>query len=161
MYQNENLSVRASDEFMKRGDRGQGFLDQDRPRRQTVREEAREELLRGISEGPGSAAIPACSSTTPPWLHTARGPTGSTRPIPAPSTSSSTTRRAISPRSPDEVQKADGSFTSRAFRAAVRVYITAQEILVDNASIRRRHRGKIRISSATLGSATPTSARSS
>ena len=55
---------------------------------------------------------------------------------------------------------ADGEFDVEAYRYAAKLTITAQEILVDNASLPdAADRGELATSSARSGSATPTSAR--
>jgi len=50
----------------------------------------------------------------------------------------------------DEVQAPERHFDVERFKAAVRVFITAQEILVDNASYPMRRSPKTRICSAPL-----------
>ena len=55
---------------------------------------------------------------------------------------------------------ADGEFDPEAYRYAAKVTLTAQEILVDNASATRRRRSRrTATSSGRSASATPTSAR--
>jgi hypothetical protein len=97
MYQNENLSVRASDEFMQAA-LEIGMVDPLRHHRQTAREEGRRQSCSTRSpKAPGSAAIPACNTTAPSRNGTpAKAPSRFTPPIPAPNTSSSTTPPAIS-----------------------------------------------------------------
>jgi hypothetical protein len=59
---------------------------------------------------------------------------------------------------PDEVHAPDGTFDVELFKAAVEVFITAQEIVVDNASYPTEESPATAISTAPLASATPTSA---
>ncbi|MEI9998474.1 MAG: hypothetical protein WDO13_04580 [Verrucomicrobiota bacterium] len=78
MYQNENLSVRASDTFMEAGRRRQGSTG---PApcvtARTARRSARRTCSTRSPRAPGSAATRACSSTTPSTAGTpARAPTG-------------------------------------------------------------------------------------
>jgi ribonucleoside-diphosphate reductase alpha chain len=97
-FQNVNQSVRVTDEFMEAAAKRQPFglkaVTDGRPSRPWTRRE----LLRRSPRAPTSAAIPASSTRTPSSAGT-RCPTRarSTRATPAPSTCTSTTRRATSP----------------------------------------------------------------
>ena len=100
MYQNENLSVRVSDEFMEAALDGQGMVDAPRDRRPAVRMQGCATLCFEKSpKAPTFAAIPGCSST-PPFTNgtPARAPAGKIRPIRAANIFFSTTPPAISRR---------------------------------------------------------------
>ena len=98
MYQNENLTVRVSDEFMEAAVEGREWWTRRVTRRQAVREEGRAHAAAQRSrKAPSSAAIPGCNSIPPSTNGTpAKEPTGRIRPIPARNISSSTTPPAIS-----------------------------------------------------------------
>ena len=84
MYQNENLSVRVSDEFMQAALDGQGMVDARRHHRQAAGEEGRRAAAATRSpKAPGSAAIPGLQydGAIQKW-HTCKGtePIHSTNP---------------------------------------------------------------------------------
>ena len=101
MYQNENLSVRVSDEFMQAAARRQGMVDAlgvttGKP---LAEEGRRPRCSQRSPKAPGPAATRACNTTAPSRNGTpARAPSRSTPPIPARNTSFSTTPPATSPR---------------------------------------------------------------
>ena len=100
MYQNENLSVRVSDEFMDAAVEGrEWWTKRVRDGKPCEKKEARDACCARSPKARTSAAIPACSSIPPSTNGTpAKAPAGRIPPIRAPNISSSTTRPAISPR---------------------------------------------------------------
>src|SRR6516164_4368167 len=136
MYQNENLSIRVSDEFMQAAIDGKEWWT----RRVTdgkpcERKEARA-LLRKIAEGTHVCGDPGMQfdSTTHRW-HTCRG-TGrqnSTNPC-SEYLFLDNTACNLASLNLIKFKGTDGHFDAERFKAAVRIFITAQEILVDNAS---------------------------
>ena len=100
MYQNENLSVRVSDEFMQAAIWRQGMVDARRHHRQAAREKGRREAAATKSpKARGLAATPECNTTAPSRNGTrARAPSRFIPPIPAANTFSSTTPPATSRR---------------------------------------------------------------
>ncbi len=137
MYQNENLSVRVSDEFMQAAHRGQGMVDARRHHRQAAGKEGRQRRCCTRSpKAPGSAATRACNTTAPSRNGTpARAPSRSTPPIPAREyVFLNNTACNLASLNLMKFKREDGTFDVERFKAAVRIFITAQEILVDNAS---------------------------
>ena len=102
LFQNANLSVRVTDEFMQAVERGRRLADPLGHRSGNSRPDLPGQADRwaGWPSAPGTAAIRACS-TTPRSIAGTRAPTpgGSTPAIRAASTCSSTTRPATSPAS--------------------------------------------------------------
>jgi ribonucleoside-diphosphate reductase alpha chain len=136
MYQNENLSVRASDEFMNAAVEDKEYWTK------TVREGApcekkrAKDLLRKISEGTWICGDPGMQfdDTIHGW-HTCKGTDRqhSTNPC-SEYLFLNNTACNLASLNLMKFKKADGSFDVERFKAAVRIFITAQEILVDNAS---------------------------
>src|SRR5436189_2119976 len=136
MYQNENVSVRVSDEFMDAALEGREWWT----RRVTngkpcERKEARG-LLRKIAEGTYICGDPGMQfdSTIHKW-HTCKG-TGrqhSTNPC-AEYLFLDNTACNLASLNLMKFKGEDGVFDVERFKAAARIFITAQEILVDNAS---------------------------
>src|SRR5213596_3016350 len=136
MYQNENVSVRVSDEFMDAALEGREWWT----RRVTdgkpcERKEART-LLRKIAEGTYICGDPGMQfdSTIHKW-HTCKG-TGrqnSTNPC-SEYLFLDNTACNLASLNLLKFKTADGVFDVERFKAAVRIFITAQEIIVDNAS---------------------------
>jgi ribonucleoside-diphosphate reductase alpha chain len=136
MYQNENVSVRVSDEFMEAALEGREWLT----RRVTdskpcERKDART-LLRKIAQGTYICGDPGMQfdSTIHKW-HTCKG-TGrqnSTNPC-SEYLFLDNTACNLASLNLMKFKTADGDFDVERFKAAVRVFITAQEIIVDNAS---------------------------
>ena len=100
-YQNANNSVRVSDEFMERAERGEDWeltarIDGARDRDASTRAScsSRSPTPRGAAPTRASSTTRRSTTGTP-----ARTRAGSTPPTPAASTCTSTTRRATSPRS--------------------------------------------------------------
>jgi ribonucleoside-diphosphate reductase alpha chain len=136
MYQNENLSVRVSDEFMHAAleDR-EWWTRRVRDGSPCERKDARI-LLRKIAEGTHICGDPGMQfdSTIHKW-HTCKG-TGrqnSTNPC-SEYLFLDNTACNLASLNLMKFKKADGMFDVERFKAAVRVFITAQEIIVDNAS---------------------------
>ena len=137
MFQNANLSVRVSDEFM------QAAVDGDRWRTrwvtqndQTADEYDAQDLLRQIAEGTWYCGDPGLQyeSTINNW-HTC----SNTGRINASNPCSEymfldDTACNLSSINLKKMLKADGSFDVERFRRASAIFITAQEILVDRAS---------------------------
>ena len=136
MYQNENVSVRVSDEFMEGALEGREWWT----RRVTdgkpcERKEART-LLRKIAEGTHICGDPGMQfdSTIHKW-HTCKG-TGrqnSTNPC-SEYLFLDNTACNLASLNLMKFKTPDGDFDVERFKAAVRIFITAQEIIVDNAS---------------------------
>jgi ribonucleoside-diphosphate reductase alpha chain len=136
MYQNENLSIRVSDEFMHAALEGNEWwtrrvLDG----KPCERKEARQ-LLRKIAEGTHVCGDPGMQfdSTIHRW-HTCKGTArqNSTNPC-SEYLFLDDTACNLASLNLMKFKDADGRFNLGRFRAAVRLFITAQEILVDNAS---------------------------
>jgi ribonucleoside-diphosphate reductase alpha chain len=136
MYQNENVSVRVSDEFMEAALEGREWWT----RRVTdgkpcERKDARA-LLHKIAEGTYICGDPGMQfdSTIHKW-HTCKG-TGrqnSTNPC-SEYLFLDNTACNLASLNLMKFKTADGDFDVERFKAAVRIFITAQEIIVDNAS---------------------------
>src|SRR5436305_3509037 len=136
MYQNENLSVRVSDEFMRAALNGDDWWTRRvRDGSPCERKDART-LLRKIAEGTHVCGDPGMQfdSTIHKW-HTCKG-TGrqnSTNPC-SEYLFLDNTACNLASLNLIKFRSADGKFDVDRFKAAVRVFITAQEIIVDNAS---------------------------
>jgi len=136
MYQNENLSVRVSDEFMEAALEGREWWTRrvidGRP---CERKEARA-LLRKIAEGTHICGDPGMQfDTTIHKWHTCKG-TGrqnSTNPC-SEYLFLDNTACNLASLNLLRFKTADGEFDVERFKSAVRIFITAQEIVVDNAS---------------------------
>ncbi|HEX4640800.1 MAG TPA: vitamin B12-dependent ribonucleotide reductase, partial [Chthoniobacterales bacterium] len=136
MYQNENLSVRVSDEFMDAAveDR-EWWTRRVRDGKPCEKKEART-LLRKIAEGTHICGDPGMQfdSTIHKW-HTCKGTDrqNSTNPC-SEYLFLDNTACNLASLNLMKFKNEDGVFDVERFKAAVRVYITAQEIIVDNAS---------------------------
>src|ERR1700736_770225 len=136
MYQNENLSVRVSDEFMEAALEGREWwthrVTDDQP---CERKDART-LLRKIAEGTHVCGDPGMQfDTTVHKWHTCKG-TGrqnSTNPC-SEYLFLDNTACNLASLNLIKFKTADGAFDVERFKAAVRIFITAQEIIVDHAS---------------------------
>ncbi|MGZ5538015.1 MAG: vitamin B12-dependent ribonucleotide reductase, partial [Chthoniobacterales bacterium] len=136
MYQNENLSVRVSDEFMNAAVEGREWWTQRvRDGSPCERKDARA-LLRKIAEGTHVCGDPGMQfdSTIHKW-HTCKGTDrqNSTNPC-SEYLFLDNTACNLASLNLMKFKGADGVFDVERFKAAVRVFITAQEIVVDNAS---------------------------
>jgi len=136
MYQNENLSVRVSDEFMDAAveDR-EWWTKRVRDGKPCEKKEARG-LLHKIAEGTHVCGDPGMQfdSTIHKW-HTCKGTDrqNSTNPC-SEYLFLDNTACNLASLNLMKFKSEDGVFDVERFKAAVRVYITAQEIIVDNAS---------------------------
>ena len=136
MYQNENLSVRVSDEFMNAAvDGNEWWTKRVRDGSPCERKDARE-LLRKIAQGTHVCGDPGMQfdSTIHKW-HTCKGTDrqNSTNPC-SEYLFLDNTACNLASLNLMKFKNADGVFDVERFKAAVRVFITAQEIVVDNAS---------------------------
>ncbi len=136
MYQNENLSVRVSDEFMEAATEGrEWWTHRVRDGQPCERKNARD-LLRKIAEGTHVCGDPGMQfdSTIHKW-HTCKGTArqNSTNPC-SEYLFLDNTACNLASLNLMKFKATDGSFDVERFKAAVRVFITAQEIIVDNAS---------------------------
>ena len=136
MYQNENLSVRASDAFMTAALAGQEWWTRSITSGKPLEKKDARALLRKIAEGTFVCGDPGMQydGTIQKW-HTCKG----TQPIHATNPCSeyvflNNTACNLASLNLMKFKRADGVFDVDRFKAAVRIYITAQEILVDNAS---------------------------
>src|SRR5437764_1764928 len=136
MYQNENLSVRVSDDFVQAALEGlEWWTGRVRDGSPCERKDART-LLRKIAEGAHICGDPGMQfdSTIHQW-HTCKG-TGrqnSTKPC-SEYLFLDNTACNLASLNLMKFKTAYGDFDVERFKAAVRIFITAQEILVDNAS---------------------------
>jgi ribonucleoside-diphosphate reductase alpha chain len=136
MYQNENLSVRVSDEFMHAALNGEEWWTRRvRDGSPCERKDART-LLRKIAEGTHICGDPGMQfdSTIHKW-HTCKGTDrqNSTNPC-SEYLFLDNTACNLASLNLMKFKTADGGFDVERFKAAVRIFITAQEIIVDNAS---------------------------
>src|SRR5438045_1237001 len=136
MYQNATVSVRVSDEFMEAAQEGREWW----ARRVTngkpcERKDART-LLRKIAEGTHVCGDPGMQfdSTIHKW-HTCKGTDrqNSTNPC-SEYLFLDNTACNLASLNLMKFKTSDGDFDVERFKAAVRIFITAQEIIVDNAS---------------------------
>ena len=136
MYQNENLSVRVSDEFMQAAIDGREWWTKRVTDGQPCDKKDARTLLRKIAEGTHLCGDPGIQfDTTIDKWHTCKG-TGrqnSTNPC-SEYLFLDNTACNLASLNLLKFKKADDSFDVERFKAAVRVFITAQEIIVDNAS---------------------------
>jgi len=136
MYQNENLSVRVSDEFMHAALEGREWWTRRVRDGQPCDCKDARTLLRKIAEGTHICGDPGMQfDTTIHKWHTCKG-TGrqnSTNPC-SEYLFLDDTACNLASLNLMKFKMDDGTFDVERFRAAVRLFITAQEILVDNAS---------------------------
>ncbi len=136
MYQNENLSVRVSDEFMNAAVEGREWWTRKVTNGEPCEKKDAALLLRKIAEGTHLCGDPGIQfDTTIDTWHTCKG-TGrqnSTNPC-SEYLFLDNTACNLASLNLLKFKKADGAFDVERFKAAVRVFITAQEIIVDNAS---------------------------
>ena len=136
MYQNENLSVRVSDEFMHAAlNDEEWWTRRVRDGSPCERKDARA-LLRKVAEGTHICGDPGMQfdSTIHKW-HTCKGTDrqNSTNPC-SEYLFLDNTACNLASLNLMKFKRADGEFDLERFKAAVRIFITAQEIIVDNAS---------------------------
>ena len=136
MFQNENLSVRVSDEFMDAAIAGREWWTKRVTDGKPCEKKDARALLRKIAEGTHVCGDPGMQfDTTIDKWHTCKG-TGrqnSTNPC-SEYLFLDNTACNLASLNLMKFKKADGEFDIERFKAAVRVFITAQEIVVDNAS---------------------------
>jgi len=135
MYQNENLSVRASDEFFEAALAGKEWQTKT-VRGLPLQKKDASTLLNKIAEGTWICGDPGIQydGAIQKW-HTCKGtePIHSTNPC-SEYVFINNTACNLASLNLMKFKREDGTFDIERFKAAVRIYITAQEILVDNAS---------------------------
>ena len=136
MYQNENLSVRASDEFMQAAIDGKEWWTRAITTNKPLEKKDAAKLLFKIAEGTHICGDPGMQydGAIQKW-HTCKGtePIHSTNPC-SEYVFINNTACNLASLNLMKFKSADGKFDVERFKAAVRIFITAQEILVDNAS---------------------------
>jgi ribonucleoside-diphosphate reductase alpha chain len=136
MYQNENLSVRVSDEFMQAAVDGKEWWTKSVMNGKPLEKKDASALLDKISEGTWVCGDPGLQydGAIQKW-HTCKGsePIHSTNPC-SEYVFLNNTACNLASLNLMKFKREDGRFDIERFKAAVRIYITAQEILVDNAS---------------------------
>ena len=136
MYQNENLSVRASDEFMQAAMDGKEWWTRAVQTNKPLQKKDASTLLNKIAEGTWICGDPGMQydGAIQKW-HTCKGtePIHSTNPC-SEYVFINNTACNLASLNLMKFKREDGKFDVERFKAAVRIYITAQEILVDNAS---------------------------
>jgi ribonucleoside-diphosphate reductase alpha chain len=136
MYQNENLSVRISDEFMQAALAGKEWWTRSVTTGQPLHKKDAAGLLNKIAEGTWICGDPGLQydGAIQKW-HTCKGtePIHSTNPC-SEYVFLNNTACNLASLNLMKFKRADGTFDVARFKAAVRVFITAQEILVDAAS---------------------------
>lgn len=136
MFQNENLSVRASDEFMKAAVESGDWWTRRVVDGEPCEKKNARELLRKIALGTWTCGDPGMQfDTTIHTWHTCKGSgrQNSTNPC-SEYLFLNDTACNLASLNLVRFQKPDGSFDTDRFQAAVRLFIVAQEILVDRAS---------------------------
>ena len=135
MYQNENLSVRASDEFFEAALAGKEWWTKSVKGLPLQKKDA-SKLLDKIAEGTHICGDPGIQydGAIQKW-HTCKGtePIHSTNPC-SEYVFVNNTACNLASLNLMKFKREDGVFDVERFKAACRIYITAQEILVDNAS---------------------------
>jgi len=136
MYQNENLSVRASDEFMTAALAGKEWWTRSITTGKPLDKKDAAKLLYKIAEGTHICGDPGMQydGAIQKW-HTCKGtePIHSTNPC-SEYVFINNTACNLASLNLMKFKNADSKFDVERFKAAVRIFITAQEILVDNAS---------------------------
>jgi ribonucleoside-diphosphate reductase alpha chain len=136
MYQNENLSVRVSNEFMHAALNGEEWWTRRVRDGSPCERKGARTLLHKIAEGTYICGDPGMQfdSTIHKW-HTCKGTArqNSTNPC-SEYLFLDNTACNLASLNLMKFKAADGEFDVERFKAAVRIFITAQEIIVDNAS---------------------------
>ena len=136
MYQNENLSVRVSDEFMQAAIDGKEWWTRSVTTGQPLVQKNASTLLDKIAEGTWTCGDPGLQydGAIQKW-HTCKGtePIHSTNPC-SEYVFLNNTACNLASLNLMKFKREDSVFDVERFKAAVRIFITAQEILVDNAS---------------------------
>jgi ribonucleoside-diphosphate reductase alpha chain len=136
MYQNENVSVRVSDEFMDAALEGREWWTRRVTDGKPCEKKDARSLLRKIAEGTWICGDPGMQfDTTIHKWHTCKGTDrqNSTNPC-SEYLFLDNTACNLASLNLMKFKTADGDFDVERFKAAVRIFITAQEIIVDNAS---------------------------
>ena len=136
MYQNENLSVRVSDAFMQAALEGKEWWTRTVTTGKPLDRKDASTLLHKIAEGTWICGDPGLQydGAIQKW-HTCKGtePIHSTNPC-SEYVFLNNTACNLASLNLMKFKRDDGTFEVEQFKAAVRIFITAQEILVDNAS---------------------------
>src|SRR4051812_23701174 len=136
MYQNENLSVRVSDEFMQAAVDGKEWWTRSVTSGKPLQKKDAAALLNKIAEGTWICGDPGMQydGAIQKW-HTCKGtePIHSTNPC-SEYVFLNNTACNLASLNLMKFKREDGKFDVERFKAAVRIFIAAQEILVDNAS---------------------------
>ena len=136
MYQNENLSVRASDEFMTAAVEGKEWWTRSVTRSKPLQKKDAAKLLNKIAEGTWTCGDPGMQydGAIQKW-HTCKGtePIHSTNPC-SEYVFLNNTACNLASLNLVKFKREDGTFDLARYEAAARIFITAQEILIDNAS---------------------------
>lgn len=136
MYQNENLSVRASDEFMQSAVDSKEWWTRSITSGKSLQKKDASTLLNKIAEGTWICGDPGIQydGAIQKW-HTCKGtePIHSTNPC-SEYVFVNNTACNLASLNLMKFKRVDGKFDIERFKAAVRIFITAQEIVVDNAS---------------------------
>src|SRR5208283_3335572 len=136
MYQNENLSVRVSDEFMQAALAGKEWWTRTITTNKPLEKKDAAKLLYKIAEGTWVCGDPGMQydDAIQKW-HTCKGtePIHSTNPC-SEYVFINNTACNLASLNLMKFKREDGTFDVDRFKAAARIFITAQEILVDNAS---------------------------
>ncbi|MGA0093821.1 MAG: vitamin B12-dependent ribonucleotide reductase, partial [Chthoniobacterales bacterium] len=136
MYQNENLTVRVSDEFMEAAMAGRDWTTVRVTDGKPCEKKDARALLNKIAEGTHVCGDPGMQfDTTIHKWHTCKGTArqNSTNPC-SEYLFLDNTACNLASLNLMKFKREDGTFDVEKFKAAVRIYITAQEIVVDNAS---------------------------
>ncbi len=136
MYQNENLSVRASDEFLQAAIDGKEWWTRTVTTNKPLHKKDASALLNKMAEGTWICGDPGMQydGAIQKW-HTCKGtePIHSTNPC-SEYVFLNNTACNLASLNLMKFKRPDGIFDVERFKAAVRIFITAQDILVDNAS---------------------------
>jgi ribonucleoside-diphosphate reductase alpha chain len=136
MYQNENLSIRVSDAFMQAALDGKEWWTRSVTTGKPLEKKDAATLLNKIAEGTWTCGDPGLQydGAIQKW-HTCKGtePIHSTNPC-SEYVFLNNTACNLASLNLMKFKQPDGRFDVERFKAAVRIFITAQEILVDNAS---------------------------
>jgi len=136
MYQNENLSVRVSDEFMQAAIDGREWWTRAVTTGKPLAKKDARTLLNKIAEGTWICGDPGLQydGSIHKW-HTCKGtePIHSTNPC-SEYVFLNNTACNLASLNLMKFKREDSVFDIERFKAAVRIFITAQEIIVDNAS---------------------------
>ncbi|EEF60205.1 vitamin B12-dependent ribonucleotide reductase [Pedosphaera parvula] len=136
MYQNENLSVRVSDAFMTAAEAGTEWWTKSVTGNRPLEKKDANKLMHKIAEGTWICGDPGLQydDAIQKW-HTCKGtePIHSTNPC-SEYVFLNNTACNLASLNLMKFKREDGVFDVERFKAAVRIYITAQEIIVDNAS---------------------------